>query len=306
MDKMCLHAAPTSKLCAMSRDILDEQAIKSLIRAEDFESFLRIAKKYPLFAQLPAEANDAHAVSEYLQKRFEQQVEKIEHFYPLNYKRFFRRIRDRFLAEDVKWIIRRRGVAALWQEGLSADEQRLVREARIHPDNTPFQAEMMLDQSYYQHLARVTAKLNASDRKTAREIVGYDVDMKNLGFFLRAKQYYDMTPSLIFNYALGGGRSYQVNELFELSRMSLEELTAFVEKSPYAEVFRGDAAKENLRLEKKLLTAIRRLKAEHPVGIITFIMFLHEWEYQFRDLVTIMEGKDYHLDVQDLLLRKLV
>ena len=325
MDKMALHAAPVTKIRVMQRDFLSEDEFERLIQAADFAEFLQLARSLTLFEDLPAEASEPRELQHYLLARYARQIQKVERFYPLSYKKFFDCIRDRFLVEDLKRRARLNGVLALLHEiedqseaalctqeeqlllpGRREDYLRLLRESMVHPEDNEFEFEMKLDQNYYQQLEKSLDGLSGGDRKTVLEPIGLDVDMKNLRFIRRAKRYYELSPSLILNATLPGGKMIHLDELNALAHMSEEEVEGFIAASPYAEVFVGELNSQVLRIESFLLQHLHRLKARDEHSLATFVEFLHSWEFQYRDIFTIMEAKDNSsesLDLDALVLR---
>ena len=224
MDKMALHAAPVTKIRVMQRDFLSEDEFERLIGTADFAEFLQVARGLTLFEDLPEEASEPRELQQYLLGRYARQIQKVERFYPLSYKKFFDCIRDRFLVEDLKKRARFNGVPALLHEienqsevtlysqqgllllpGRREDYARLLSESKIHPEDDEFEFEMKLDQNYYQQLEKSLDGLSGGDRKTVMEPIGLDVDIKNLRFIRRAKRYYELSPSLILNATLPGG-----------------------------------------------------------------------------------------------------
>ena len=97
-----------------------------------------------------------------------------------------------------------------------------------------------------------------------------------------------------------------LDELNALAHMSEEGVEDFIAASPYAEVFVGELNSQVLRIESFLLLHLHRLKARDEHSLATFVEFLHSWEFQYRDIFTIMEAKvssSEQLDLDALVLR---
>ena len=97
-----------------------------------------------------------------------------------------------------------------------------------------------------------------------------------------------------------------LDELNALAHMSEEGVEDFIAASPYAEVFVGELNSQVLRIESFLLLHLHRLKARDEHSLAPFVEFLHSWEFQYRDIFTIMEAKvssSEQLDLDALVLR---
>lgn len=268
-------------------------------------------------------------------RKFQEEIEPIYLYYTFEYREVLKRIFMRFEIERVKRALRyltthdesphppiilSRILGHVDEELFQKAEtyQQLADAMKYEPyrkiilsmkdmdEDRLFHAEMSLDKEYFRGLVEIKDKLDPIDRDIIFEGVGVHVDMLNINWIRRAKATFHISPEEIFNYTLSRGKRIGLKQQRALSYMSLSELDNWIAHSPYKEVFDGNPIGQETRIERYLYRTLRSLEQAHPMSLAPLISYLHEVEYQMRDLDMIVEARDYQVDIYDDLLGKQV
>ena len=79
-----------------------------------------------------------------------------------------------------------------------------------------FRMEVALDQDYYRDLLSAVRNLSSEDRKVALRLIGVEIDLQNISWIIRFKQFYDLPLEAVRAALIPGG--------FKLSASLIEEL----------------------------------------------------------------------------------
>lgn len=330
LDKMTIHGAAVAKIHAMRRKLLSPKDFDELLDSDEPIELL----KDKLF--LNQELRTLSAVEQRLQRRAQRSIVKIYHYYHLAYRKFFRAILMRYEIEWIKGAVRRiennEDVPLLKRTLLPTildhfDPEKLAQakdlsslmDSIIYPPyrkvlgaldelehSRIFHIEMSLDKLYFKAISDGMKRLNAQDRTIVESIAGFNIDLLNLNWILRAKEIYNISAEEIFNYTLYKGQRYSMNDLKRLSYLSVEELKEEIERSPYHEIFSGIPINRELRIEAAVYTLIKPFEIRFPHSIAALMSFLHDMEYQMQDVSMILEAHDYGIDVRELLIGRKV
>ena len=138
-----------------------------------------------------------------LSERFE--TENLKHSLRLW---FDRRVRGRDIEESRSYLLRRRihheidldAVISADTLEQAADRLEATPYAAILRQQAPavteaeslFPLELAIDRYLYGRLARAADQLGARDREIARRLIGVEIDLQNLSWLIRFKQYYSL------------------------------------------------------------------------------------------------------------------
>ena len=329
MTNVQLHAAVVAKIHALRAKLLKPSDYDRLMKTDNLVGSLR--QWYP---QLPP-TGGIFELELALLDEFQEQIEPIYLYYGFGYRQILKRVFMRFEVERIKLALR---AITTHDESLhpriprshmlsNVDEERFIKaktygelaDAMLYPpyrkaildmkdieQNPLFHAEMTLDKEYFRGLVDLKDYLEELDMEIMIEAVGVQVDLLNINWIRRAKATFKITPEEIFNYTISRGKRIGIRQQRTLSYMTLEQLDAWIAQSPYHEVFDGNPLGQDARIERYLYQTMRSLEKAHPMSIAPVITYLHEIEYQMRDLDMIVEARDYQVDVSQELFGKQV
>jgi V/A-type H+-transporting ATPase subunit C len=170
---------------------------------------------------------------------------------------------------------------------------------------TLFPVEIGLEIDYYKRLQEKVQKLSKKDRAVAQNLVGLEIDQKNISWLIRLKFYYDIPVGELLDYNIPGG--YRVSrerlrQAFKAETMR-EVLQAALEKS-FSRV--ADILVQEKELSKLYLLEIilwnyliveaRRTLGGFPFTIGTVLSYLILKRTEIRNIITILNGKVYKMD----------
>lgn len=327
MANMVRHAAPVAKVHALRAKLLKPKDYDELLKSSDPRRTL--LQFYPQTENMTFEQTLG-----ILRQQFQNSIEQIYLYYDLDYRDFLKHMFMRFEVESIKRAIRNitnedetraphlvstshlhhideeKFAAARTIEQLAASmiypPYKNILDAMQHENSNVFHVEMSLDKLYFREYFTSLDKIDAVDRSIIEEAVGVDTDMLNLNWIYRAKNSYSITPEEIFNYTLSRGKRFSLKILHELSYMPLSELQRFIEKSHYAQLFVTNPMDRDLFIEVYLYKTLLAIEKEHPISLAPIITYIHQNEYQMRDVSMIVEAAQYHMDVSNHLIGKQV
>lgn len=327
--KVQRHAAVVAKIHALRAKLLGPVDYRALIESPDLMASLR--QWYP---DLPPGGGIYELEAAFLGK-FQEEIEPIYLYYTFDYREVLKRMFMRFEIERIKRALRyitthdesihpplmlshilshvdeaRFDKATTYQQLADAMRyepyRKIILSLKDRSDDQLFHAEMSLDKEYFRALVEIKDKLDPTDREILFEGVGVHVDMLNINWIRRAKATFEFTPEEIFNYTLSRGKRIGLTRQRQLSYMSLAELDEWISQSAYGEVFDGNPIGQDARIEAYLYKTLRALEQAHPMSLAPLICYLHEVEYQMRDLDMIVEAHDYQVDIYNELIGKQV
>lgn len=168
-------------------------------------------------------------------------------------------------------------------------------------DGTLFALEVALDIRYYRDLAAAIVRLKGSDRADARRVLGTRLDMLNVSWAYRYREYYKLSPEEIVNYtlwhtfktdtalirdiALGAHPREVLVRVFGEGALDLSVVDDYFQ----------DEARGLMRLEMALerywWRLARREMGGYPFRLGGILGYLVLSEYEIRNLITLLETK---------------
>lgn len=325
-------AAINTKVRALEGHLLQDEDYEHLMEMLHLEEMVTYLQKQTSYSEALSEIEPAKVSIDELEVLFKRELfKKIQgfvHYFTDAYKKLFRILFMRYEVEDLKLFIRAlernedlegmlshmviMGVSNTFDykklsqsrnleeivEALAGTQyQELVRYyMNEEPRRRIFYMEMNLDRDYFKKLNAQVDKLDKSDQKPLREILGKNTDILNLQWIYRGRKFYGLGPEELLNYTLLGGHALRYRDLKALCyTKSVEDAVQFIREGPYGflveqpdyEIFM------ELNMERYIYDEFQRLKRSSRLSIIESLVYMHQLEFEVRDLFTIFEAKRY-------------
>lgn len=243
------------------------------------------------------------------------EIEELLHYYSATYKEFVKCLLTEADIEDISLILRK--IAG--NENLKDIEKRLMhskRHSKIPYDklllskdirqfienlkDTPyyndlsgltnedvlkreFHIEMKLYIIYYKTLLEKAEKLSKTDKDAVKDIIGTKIDILNILWIYRAKNYYNIPPAEILNYSLEGGKKLKFDKLKEMCfsdrNVMFDNLDISLDMNYYMFSYLSKNEFENLGLT---------------------VSYIYMLDIMLSNLTTIIEGIKYRLTREEL------
>lgn len=166
-----------------------------------------------------------------------------------------------------------------------------------------FYLEMSLDRFHYSDIYKYCDKLDKKSRKKAKELFGTIIDLKNLTWIYRAKKYYDVDDTLIYNYSIFRGLKFGEDALLKMSKMDIESFMSFVKGTEYSVKFfagEGTDIEMSLNNDKFLFEKFKEYFKSMNFDIGKVLGYILIYEFQIKDIMVIMQGKELNMDKEEI------
>jgi len=168
-----------------------------------------------------------------------------------------------------------------------------------------FYLEIALDIDYYKRLWNKVAALSPMDRGLASRLIGVEVDIKNISWIVRFKQYYKMPLGELVSYIIPGG--YQIAEPLIRKVYSSEDIRTVItglSRKPYQDLttlVSGAYDKSKMfmleaMLWQVLLKEAKSALSKFPFTIATVLAYLILYTAEARNIVSLLYSKLYQLE----------
>lgn len=167
-----------------------------------------------------------------------------------------------------------------------------------------FYMEMNLDRLYFDTLKKITGKLKDNDEiRNVGGLLAMNIDMLNLQWIYRGRRYYGLSSEELLNYALGGGKHFKFEDLKKLCyTSSAEELVGIIKASCYGFLFE-DMTDFEIYMERSMQRYLYKMftvqKVKNQMNIVETMIYMHQTEYEIRDLFSIFEMKRYGISGEE-------
>ena len=339
MYKVRTHAAANAKAKVILGSLLTEDDFTKLIQLETADAVKSYLLSKTHYQKMTTTVNDdTEAFEILLKKYFFTAYEKFFLFYVDAYRNFFKAMLNRYEVENLKLFIRTlnrgesvRGISehllfsarysnldyeALLTARTIEDLMSILKGTlyydtiRIFIDEPPeqmsFHMEMALDRSYFNRLYEAINKLKKRDRLMMLDLLGINVDILNIQWIYRGRKYFDISSEELFNFTLNAGKLYDYKALKAFCYMDLEAYKSVIEASDYGEIFKDKPYMLERAMEKHLFYRLDDFIKHAENSIAWPVVLIFKFEYEVRDLYTILEAKKYGVsDTQAFLIREL-
>ncbi|GAU77900.1 V-type ATPase subunit [Fusibacter sp. 3D3] len=339
MYKVRTHAASNAKSKAILGRLLKEADYLELLKLEKVEEVIEYLKRYThyseVFSDIGMSIGDHEVV---IKKYFFNTYEKLYHFYMDAYRNFFKAMFCRYEVENLKLFIRVLSrneplsdlrASLIYSElysNLNYDQlekavnmqdlldmightiyyEPLVVFLEEDSEHMIFHMEMVLDRCYFSQLRSSIEALKSEDRELMLELLGINVDILNVQWIYRGRQFFDISSEELFNFTLEGGRRYDYKILKELCYMGFDAFRSYILGGDYSDIFQDREYMMERAMERHLFYRLDEYIKSTKLSIALPVVLLFKFEYEMRDLFTLMEGKKYQFEnLKDLLIREL-
>ncbi len=174
---------------------------------------------------------------------------------------------------------------------------------------TLFPIEIAIEIDYYKRLKARVDELDRADRRIAQRLIGLEIDLKNMGWFVRLKFYYNVPVGDLVEYSIPGGWRMTSDKLrTAFAAESVKDVLAVAfERSfrPIADLMRKEEDLSKLYLLEivlwdYLVTEAKRTLGGFPFTIGTILSYLVLKRTEIRNLITILNGKLLNMEKADV------
>lgn len=309
---------------------------KNLLNTSDYDNILNLSQKDILNFLMEKEfikATDFQELdylSVHIKRILIEKMEALSNFMANDYKVLMDLMIDRYKIDDVKKAVRNiyNSKENLAKENFVIEEDfynsvnsgvsisdfiKSLRKERYYDyirsynekigGEFLFYLEMSLDRFHYSDMYKYCEKLDKKSRKKAKELFGTIIDLKNLTWIYRAKKYYDVDDTLIYNYSIFRGLKFGVDDLLRMSKMDLETFLNFVKGTEYSVKFfagEGTDIEMSLTNDKFLYSKFKGYFKSMQFDIGKVLGYVLIYEFQIKDIMVIMQGKELKMDNEDI------
>jgi V/A-type H+-transporting ATPase subunit C len=165
---------------------------------------------------------------------------------------------------------------------------------RFEREGQSFPLEMALDLGYYEILWEIVSSLKFKDKKSAKLLLGLQLDAINILWIIRFKEYYHFSPEEILNYSLLEGCFVTKKVRRKLAySLDYKDIVGNLNDTPYKVVIDdiNDPEIAYARLLKYIYRVVKKNWNGYPfqIGIILDYIFFKDMEV--RNLITITEAQ---------------
>jgi V/A-type H+-transporting ATPase subunit C len=179
----------------------------------------------------------------------------------------------------------------------------------VESQGSLFRLEIALDHFYYDNLMGVAKKMDSTDRDIIHRLAGVEIDLQNINWLIRLKNFYDLPLEAVLSMLVPGGYNLSrsmINELYSAQNVT-GVLQDFVSgKYPGLMALLSVQSTESHSrlllihrlLEEIMKQEVRKMLAGYPftIGIILAYFILKKNE--FKKVRTILNAKQYNLQQQ--------
>lgn len=331
-------AAINTKIRALEGRLLTSQDYENLLDMSTLSEMVSYLKNKTSYVDHLEAIEPESAIIDHLELVFRKilfmRIETFIHYFVDEYRKLVKVLFMRYEVEDLKLFIRaiERGqdIESLLDHMVilgvtkTLDYKRLSQSRTLEDlidalEGTPYQdiisyymdeplkrrifyMEMNLDRYYFKALNKQVMKLDKSDREPLQEILGKNTDILNLQWIYRGRKFYGLSSEELLNYTLLGGHKLSYKALKDLCYApSLEDALSYIKESPYGFLVKSEGFEVfmELNMERYIYDAFMHLKKTNHMNIIESMVYMHQMEYEIRDLFTIFEAKRYGFDKKE-------
>jgi len=172
------------------------------------------------------------------------------------------------------------------------------------PKKILFYMEMNLDRIYFKAWSDSMMKLKGDEKEYLMLTIGRNIDFLNIQWIYRGLKYYDLSPEELLNYTLEHGYYFKYKSLKDLCYSeSSEEVIRKIGKSKYGEMFDYEKGLERfleIEMERLVYNTTKAMDKKSNLNILKAVGFIHEVEFEMRDIFTIVEAKRYQLTKEEI------
>ena len=176
--------------------------------------------------------------------------------------------------------------------------------AAVASEGSLFSLEIGLDHYYYEHLMGAVTRLDRRDRAVALRLIGVEIDLLNISWIVRFRQYFDLPLETVLRTLIPGGLTINrglIDELYQAQNVTQVLQTFLAGRYPGLSALLSSPLADSgtrLQLVGRILEEIRRQEVHRilsgypfTVGIVLAYFVLKRDE--LKRIRTIMNAKYY-------------
>ena len=166
-----------------------------------------------------------------------------------------------------------------------------------------FDLEMQLDLYYYIHLQKLQKKyLHGENKAILAKIKGTEIDLINISWLYRMKQYYNFDNAAVFSYLLPIKYKLSANEISALvNANTLAEFEKIVYNTYYGDLFKDG----NLKIERVFYKTLSRIYYKFYLqsknNIVNAAYYIYLKELETDNITSLIEGIRYKLPSEKII-----
>jgi vacuolar-type H+-ATPase subunit C/Vma6 len=326
-----------AKVRAMRSRFLPESTIRSLAGARDSRELVSgLGQTRYRDALAQADTLAPEALEWALDREEVRQLRIVEKYSKGDSRELVRTLLERYDAERLKAVLR------LWHTGKKEADEALHESAAVafpvdallsaqsiaqaasllagtpfekpvsesaaayEERKTLFPVELAVDRHLFSRIWKAGMALNAADRSIVRRLVGIEIDLKNLDWLSRFRNYYKISFAEISDLLLPHGSRLDAESLGKMaSEGRLSDAAFRVARGTAVHPPEGEAAapaSEAMErfLSHALLYEARRAFRLNPLSVGSILGYFYCLRIESRNLKTLFTGKRYGLPPQQL------
>mgnify|MGYP000170853847 CR=1 FL=1 len=289
-----------------------------------------------LLGEIRIDENISRRDLEYvLKKNMIDNMDKLIYYFRDDYKEFIRFLYMKYEIEDLK-VLARSIFNGIELESLEkpfsflgkyskVDPERIFKSKSIqeliyslegsvffemlnpllaHKIENLFEFEMALDMGYFNIIQSRKLKISPKDMKILKKWEGMVADLYNIQWIYRGKKFYNLLPEELLNYSVNFGDKLSFKERKMMCyTKNLDELYQIITNTIYGFLFKKEEMSRDIYMERRInrfvYYKLKALDRQFPLSIIQTIDFVWSFEFEIRDIISILEAKRYDLPIEE-------
>lgn len=333
MDKVITYAAVNAKIRALEKDFLKREDYLNMIRKKSVVDVARYLKENTSYGKLLREINvdniSRRDLEDILKNNMIKNMDKLIYYFRDDYKELIRSLYIKYEIEDLK-ILSRSIFNGKDLETIEKPLSFLGKYSRVDPKilfksktnrdliyslkgsefyefliplvngkrENRFRFEMALDMGYFSIIQSRKLKISREDRKILKKWEGLLADLYNIQWVYRGKKFYNLSPEELLNYTINfeDKLTFRVRKAMCYAK-NLEELYKMITNTIYGFLFKKEEISRDIYMERRINRFIyyklKALDRQFPLSIIQTIDFVWSFEFEIRDIISILEAIRY-------------
>jgi len=170
-----------------------------------------------------------------------------------------------------------------------------------------FPIEIELDQYFYSELIKMTDRLDTADCKIAKRMIGVEIDLQNINWLVRFKNFYNMSFDEAIKYSIPSGYNIDKELMSKaFSSKNISELFSGQIEKKYPEIksiMTAQSSKSYSRLllieqmlEQIMMYEVRHILMGNPFTIGIMLSYFILKRNEIRKIMTILNAKIFNMD----------
>ncbi|MEQ8155672.1 MAG: V-type ATPase subunit [Clostridiaceae bacterium] len=333
MGSIVKFSAVNSKVKTLKGRMLNEEQYNQLLESKDYKSSIRVLKERTEYRGLLSkyDLDKIHRgdLEVILNRQYTSIYNKFIKYFNGEYRKFIRLLYLRWEIEDLKIIIRCKYIgrskeeikeSLIAQNPLNTLDYSYLIDAKsledlsdrlkgsIYYDSIKnhikdishkglFRIETELDFVYFQSIKKELKNLDKENSKVIDEITGLEIDLINLSWMYRGRNFFRIVPEELFNYTIYDGYKLSKENIKKLCyAKDNEEFRRIIDKTSYSYIYQEDNTsvieKREREYQKRYFS---KLLKQNKMDFSVFMSYLILYRIEIRNIISIVEQKRYSL-----------